>query len=792
MFDDDFDDDLVAQFRAMKAQMSPSATLVAQVLDDVAADDDAFDEQFRQLKAQMKPDQSLVAKVLQKVGAQAPGPDSHPDDQAGRGVGTDPPPDAAQLGAPGTQPWGPPTGEPARWGPPVWVPPAVPQPAVPAPPEQVGPPAAPPPPPTQVAPLVAPAPARQPPQRRGSSGPARLVIGSLTGAVAAVALAVVLMMTGLFPLGAGPDPTAGPANPPIAGWPAPNGVPSDYAAIYSTLTTTTWREPTSTPPNLTEPQATAALFSERESDRIVSGVDQTNTTLVDGQFLYVVRGLAVSVMKADGAGSQTLATKDMRDLVDPGESLTGPALNLLISGRTLVVLVQGFTDHKGWSVTIPNLAGVEATWAKAAFYDISDPANPVYLGKVKQSGAYEAARIIDGTLYLVSSLTVAPAGVNPADPSTFLPVFDDGHGAAPVAPANVEAQPSVDQPIYTAVGAVEMARRTFVDEQVVLGWSGGSIHMGQSGLYLATPVSKPGDSKILVPGFADYDKKCTDLVRIAFDHGSLSVAGQATLPGGLISVHSIDESGGHVRLATNWNDKANGRPSVPGLWVLDESLAPVGSVRELSAGEVSDVRFDGPVAYVTYDDSMFPVDVSDPANPVVRGDLTMPAFPGSTYLHPYSDTLRLGVVRTRDGWGFGSDHGLELWMFNVANPYGVTKLATEATDQDDWLTMADPKSVLVDPQRGLVGFSTWILDPADPTVNTSVWDYHVYKWTGSGFEFAASLPVMSGKLTGGQGDASGSLSIRSVVVGDYLYVVTWYSVQVYDLGGFSQQREVVW
>ena len=80
-----------------------------------------------------------------------------------------------------------------------------------------------------------------------------------------------------------------------------------------------------------------------------------------------------------------------------------------------------------------------------------------------------------------------------------------------------------------------------------------------------------------------------------------------------------------------------------------DTLAPIGHVGGLGRGEtIQSVRFIGSVGYVvTFEqtDPLYTIDLSDPANPHVAGELKILGF--SAYLHPVGDGKLLGSVRTR-------------------------------------------------------------------------------------------------------------------------------------------------
>ena len=64
------------------------------------------------------------------------------------------------------------------------------------------------------------------------------------------------------------------------------------------------------------------------------------------------------------------------------------------------------------------------------------------------------------------------------------------------------------------------------------------------------------------------------------------------------------------------------------------------------------VRFMGPVGYVVtfrQTDPLYTVDLSDPAQPRVRGSVALTGY--SAYLHPASDTRLIGIGRQADAMG---------------------------------------------------------------------------------------------------------------------------------------------
>ena len=115
-----------------------------------------------------------------------------------------------------------------------------------------------------------------------------------------------------------------------------------------------------------------------------------------------------------------------------------------------------------------------------------------------------------------------------------------------------------------------------------------------------------------------------------------------------------------------------------------DSLVKIGEVGNIGKGEeVQSVRFVQDKAYVVtfrQTDPFYIVDLSDPSNPEVKGELKILGF--SSYLHQLDDETIMGV-------GFDADEegrtkGLQLSTFDTANPYDPTRIDTFGYGQDSY------------------------------------------------------------------------------------------------------------
>lgn len=161
----------------------------------------------------------------------------------------------------------------------------------------------------------------------------------------------------------------------------------------------------------------------------------------------------------------------------------------------------------------------------------------------------------------------------------------------------------------------------------------------------------------------------TGIIKIALNN--LNVTGSVEVPGTTLNQFSMDENDGYLRVATTiegyvpwfgFNFRSGEIESVSEIWVLGTNLSAVGHVGDLGTTErIYSVRFLGDTGYVvTFRevDPFYVIDLSNPSNPTVKGQLKIPGY--SSYLHPIDDNHILGIGR--------DSSNVKVSLFDVSNP----------------------------------------------------------------------------------------------------------------------------
>ena len=170
------------------------------------------------------------------------------------------------------------------------------------------------------------------------------------------------------------------------------------------------------------------------------------------------------------------------------------------------------------------------------------------------------------------------------------------------------------------------------------------------------------------------DLEKTSIVKI--DIESFKVQDIGIVPGHLLNQFSLDEYEENLRVAITIGGRNQFRwqygidmEEENDVYVLDEKMKTIGKVTGLGKDEkIYSVRFIGDRGYlVTFKqiDPFFVLDLSDPRNPQVTGELKIPGF--SSYLHPISDNIILGIGRE------GSK--VKMSLFDVSDPKNPTEVA---------------------------------------------------------------------------------------------------------------------
>ena len=410
----------------------------------------------------------------------------------------------------------------------------------------------------------------------------------------------------------------------------------------------------------------------------------------------------------------------------------------------------------------------------AEIYDVSNPDKPTSKGKVTQSGNYNTMRVSGDYVYLLSDFDASI--VNGRDAiGEYVPSVQ----GKLVENSNICMPQYVRGDTYTVVSSFLLKNpEEKVDSKAIFGCSG-LVYVSKNNIYVCESYYNSDDS--------DVTQTC--IRKISYKDGILKAVGQTKIDGTLNDSFSLDEYEGNLRLVTTvssngdsgimplvlFGDSADSeiakQEDTNYLYILDEKLNELSKIEDIAKDEqVYSARFIGKTGYVvTYKqtDPLFSIDLSDPKNPQIIGELKIPGF--SEYLHPYGDGLLLGIGMDVDDTGT-TTNGVKLSMFDISNPEDVAEVQKYVME-DCYSTNVtyEYKAAMIDAEKNLIGFVAY-------GENTK---YYIFSYDESGFQCLFEREM------------TGYGNVRGLYAREYFYLVSGNTVEKYELNGFKKVDDIV-
>jgi uncharacterized secreted protein with C-terminal beta-propeller domain len=536
------------------------------------------------------------------------------------------------------------------------------------------------------------------------------------------------------------------------------------------------------------PAAPALATPYSQTNDQVAGVDEPDTVKTDGQIVVTLTGATLRVMDATArvlgaleltgdtggglllAGSRALVFSSPNDAVPGTASAVGPDY------------LQPYYGPGGQPST--------ASTAQVTVVDLSDPAQPQLIRTFHFDGSIVAARLVGEQVRLV--LRSDGPRVNFTTPSTpddtaataaankrliasstladWLPSWQvegaDGATTArqPVTACAAMARPSQASGISTVTVLSLDTESSVPGPGTSVVAAGDTVYATADRVYVAGPAA---DGNGQVPsgqasGCCSISPPAGASTKIyAFDtppSGVPSFVGAGTVPGWLINSYAMDEdSNGRLRVASTATAGGISQSQITVLALSGGQLTAVGSVGGLGRGEfIRAVRFLGDQAYVvtfrTFD-PLYIVDLSNPAKPLLAGELDQPGF--SEFLYPLPGHRLLGVgVQLVDN----EPSGLVVATYDVSHPDHPLRIDESDLAQGFYGQGYDPHAFLYWPpiQLALLAVPGGQYGPGGGSDGVAA-----YEIGGTG--------TLTRTATLGHGSASAT---RSLVLGDQVWVIT--------------------
>lgn len=441
----------------------------------------------------------------------------------------------------------------------------------------------------------------------------------------------------------------------------------------------------------------AANLSEKKSDYSttnvqVENVDEADIVKTDGEYIYYVTGNRVLIVNAKELEIvSSIEINQEKSKFNPCE--------LFINNDKLIVL-GNYCEYEE-NVIRDDIAAPEdeaeskkmaaysdyariktTNNAKAIVYDISNKQDLKVVREVSLDGNYMNSRMIGDNIFFISRKTTYYYDGMKDD--EILPIARDSvqdESKKIIEAADIAYFKGTDDHSFMLVGGFNINNNDPMSVETFFGASQ-DVYASENNLYLTQTV------------YDDDFNANTTIYKFNLVYSQIVLKAKGEVEGYLNNQFSMDEYDGNLRLATTYTTQKKKveavEPSIfdkdpigvaiaetpetiysNRLYVLDENLEEIGRIDDLAKDEkIYSVRFIGKMGYiVTFEqiDPLFVIDLSDPRNPQIKGELKIPGY--SSYLHPYDENHIIGIGYNTKSNGYGgiTNDNMKMSMFDVSD-----------------------------------------------------------------------------------------------------------------------------
>ncbi|HID25469.1 MAG TPA: hypothetical protein EYP23_03290 [Thermoplasmata archaeon] len=454
--------------------------------------------------------------------------------------------------------------------------------------------------------------------------------------------------------------------------------------------------------------STEDTFDFSETNVQVEGVDEPDIVKTDGEYIYLVADQIVYIVKAYPWKDASVMSK-----ISINDDISIKAV--FINRDKLVVFGSSYRYPTGVSEN-KCCWWHSVTTTVVNIYDTTDKKSPKLVKNVESDGVYFDARMIGEYVYVITiEYTHNIYRVINGDETINIPEIKV-NGVSKKIPVSQIYYVDIPEDDYTFTHMLAVNVNNGNQDVTNIGFLMGiaqTIYVSQHNIYLTS--TKYDYLQPVMPNIFVQPRESTVIHRISIKNGDVYYAAQGEVPGRVLNQFSMDEYNGFLRVATTAGSVWGGK-SRNNIYILNQELNRVSELEGIAPGErIYSARFMGTKAYlVTFKkvDPFFTIDLSDPYNPKILGELKIPGY--SDYLHPYDENHIIGIGKdTVEAIGYQKEmrkpgfawyQGIKIALFDVTDfehprETAKTVIGDRGTDSP---VLRDHKALLFDREKDLL------------------------------------------------------------------------------------------
>lgn len=523
----------------------------------------------------------------------------------------------------------------------------------------------------------------------------------------------------------------------------------------------------------------------------VEGVDEADIVKTDGDYIYYISSKKVIIVNAKDSSNLKIES----ELEYENENFYPN--ELYVYENKLVVIGEKNNNNYEELVAVETIYPTSKNYSIAKVYNVENKNKPQLERKIEVQGNYLTSRMIDDNLYFITnqylySYLIKDKEIGEIDENEFKPVYIDtaiSEEEKYIDYNDIYYFPESEDTSYLNIVGFNINDNKEANIDTYLG-AGTEIYSSQNNLYITRVKYEYEDTK--THGYYNNYDVNTYIYKFKLEDSKATYINAGSVPGKILNQFSMDEKDGYFRIATtnssNWSSETN----TNNLYVLNENLEIVGKIEDLAKGEkIYSVRFMQNRAYmVTFveTDPLFVIDLSEPTNPMVLGELKIPGY--SKYLHPYDENHIIGFGeknKTNEDGGVVTD-GMKMALFDVTNPNKPQELySVDIGDQGTYSELLyNHKALLFSKEKNIIAFPINIKEEEDDTTKLKFQGAVVYGLDlENGFTLKGQIAHM--QITDEYNDYEYTKQVERIIyIKDSLYTLSESLIKATDINTMEE------
>lgn len=444
-----------------------------------------------------------------------------------------------------------------------------------------------------------------------------------------------------------------------------------------------------------------------ETNTQVKGVDEADIVKTDGKNIYYVvkeyNGYGIAIINVNTNEKVNKIEYDNNEIY-PSEIFLYKDKLIVIGNRyqnNKTVIEETETTSKRY-LELTDVAYIGNSMTTIVVYDVSDVLNIKEIRKVEIEGNYISSRMIEENIYVISSKDLYQYYYGSLREDELQSRYLDTAISDDLICKDykdIYYFPESEESNYLNIASFNVNNLEDANVKTFLG-AGSDVYCSENNLYI---TKTNWNYKMIEDSTAE-----TSIYKISLNGTKLVLEAETKIPGMIINQFSLDEYNGNLRIAVTKYNNNSSEDTSNNLYILDSKLSVIGSIENMAEGEeIYSVRFMGNKGYiVTFKqvDPLFVIDLSNPINPSVVGELKIPGY--SSYLHPYDENhiIGIGYNTTETSYGSTVNDGVKLSMFDVSNPTNPIEMFNTVIGDKHTNTSAtyDHKAVMFSKEKNII------------------------------------------------------------------------------------------